>query len=449
MPVLRLLRVILIGITILSGIAGTAAAQISSTIGLSSIPDDSDSICKEPFYTGSFYSTGYQKGDTVPDFKLYSLAGDSFHLVDYLSSGKPLLLVAGSLTCPVFRGKVPRINQVAAIYDSLISVIVIYTLEAHPTDTSVYFGYISTGAANIAAGITFPNPLNYAERKHLADTMDAWVSLNVPMFIDGPCNNWWKHFGPAPNNSYLIDTDGVVRSKHGWFDKSPDNIFCDLDSLLGFSSGLCNQSGNNGSFSINVINPASAGSPGDALYSFIDIINSSQQPCSILIRKLQQNLPATWQTSFCADICYSPNDDSIVITIPAQDTMHFSLDFITGLLPDSGKVKVGFRNVNNNSNAFSVWLSASTYPTALPGNDPASSRSLTLFPNPATSTLCLDFTAEYQSLGYRIADMTGRTVAGGTLTEGLNCIDVSALRPAMYLILLDSLPPAKGLFLRR
>src|SRR5688572_11352759 len=162
-------------------------AQLLPSIGLNTIPPDTTALCKEPFYLGNFYSTGYQQGDTVPDFKLYDLNGDSLVLSEALSNGKPVLLIGGSLTCPVFRARVPAINQVVSTYSSGIDVYVIYTLEAHPTDTSVYFGYVNVTSQNISAGILFPQPQTYAERKELADTMSSFINLTAPVFIDGPC----------------------------------------------------------------------------------------------------------------------------------------------------------------------------------------------------------------------------------------------------------------------
>src|SRR4051794_19849988 len=100
---------------------GFAQAQLLPSIGLTTQPANSATLCEPPYYTGSFYTSGYQVGDTVPDFKLYSLSGDSLILSQQLQLHKPVLLIAGSLTCPVFRSKVPIINQVMATYGASIN----------------------------------------------------------------------------------------------------------------------------------------------------------------------------------------------------------------------------------------------------------------------------------------------------------------------------------------
>ena len=40
------------------------------------------------------------------------------------------------------------------------------------------------------------------------------------ILVDAPGNDWWLNFGQAPNNAYLILTDGKVHSKQGWFNPS-------------------------------------------------------------------------------------------------------------------------------------------------------------------------------------------------------------------------------------
>ncbi|MCX6153704.1 MAG: T9SS type A sorting domain-containing protein [Candidatus Kapabacteria bacterium] len=218
------------------------SAELLPTIGINKLPADSDSVCYIPWYFGNFYDSGLPADTFANDFKIYDLKGDSLVLSQKLAKGKPILLIAGSLTCPIFREKIPIINKVISIYGDKIQVYVIYVIEPHPTDTSIYYGDINIPSENKKAGILFPQPLTYGQRKHLVDTMSYWCSLKAPVFIDGPCNEWWTMFGPAPNNAYLIDTNGYIYAKHPWFHRMFNNIFCDIDSLLGTNSGLCNPS---------------------------------------------------------------------------------------------------------------------------------------------------------------------------------------------------------------
>ncbi len=418
----KFIRLFLLLLSLTPGVS----AQLLPPIGLNQLPADTASICPIPWYLGSFYASGLSEGNAAHDFKLYNLSGDSLVLSQKLALGKPVLLVAGSLTCPVFMNKLSTINQVISTYGNQIQVFVIYTLEAHPTDTSVYFGYVNVGTANQSAGILFPQPTTYAGRKMMVDTLSFWGSCNAPIFIDGPCNEWWSTFGPAPNNAYLIDTNGIISAKHGWFHRNDDQIFCDIDSLLGSSSGLCNSSSNPGQFHLQVLNQSVSGSAGSILYDYANLINTGNDPVTLGIKKIQQNLPANWQTAFCADVCYSPSDDSITLILAPQDTLLFSLDFITSSIPDSGSVKVGFRNTNDFSNSFQMNFKATTFPTnALESNHPE----WQVYPNPTSGILRID--GEESDLQVQLYTIRGELL-NSTLTN--HTLDLNHLPNGLYIL---------------
>jgi len=389
-------------------------AQPAPFIGLNALPQMGDPICSEPVFTGSFFTSGYAVGATVSDFKLYKINGDSVTLSQVLGGGKPVLLVSGSLTCPVFRNKLADIQQVATAYAGLLEVFIVYTIEAHPTDTSVYYGYINTTSQNQTDGILFPSPLNYGQRVALADTLIQKYGVSVPVLIDGTCNEWWKHYGPAPNNAYVIRPNGTVAIHHGWFDRSPRNIFCELDTFLGVTSGLCNMGSTSGGFTLNILNQVSTGSPGSVLYNYIDIINNSTQDCEIDINKIQQMIPVGWKTAFCADICYSTQEDSIRILLLAGDTMHFSLDYFTGAIPDTGNIRLGFRNVNNPSNQFAFWTKGDTR-TSTHAVDLAPTKDVVqVFPNPFNRCFSIPGKA---FTPFSIWNSEGRQIQSGTTSE--------------------------------
>ena len=231
-----MIKQLLFAALLLGGVTGINAQTLKPGIGLSTLPADSDSVCTIPVYTGDFNSSGLQAGDTIPHFKLFDANGSATDVLTVLQTGKPLLLIAGSYTCPVFRQKIARINQVASAYGSQVSIYVIYTVEAHPNspEPSPYSGTVWVTSENQQEGVLYLQPKTYGERKQVLSDMVAnpLYALSVPVLLDGPCNEWWLNFGPAPNNAYIINPDGTVYKKHGWFDKNPDNIADDLNSLL-------------------------------------------------------------------------------------------------------------------------------------------------------------------------------------------------------------------------
>lgn len=389
----------------------SAQANLKPSIGIGALPADSDSICNIPVYTGNYDSSGYQTGDTVPDFTLYKSNGDSLNLKSELAKGKPVLLVAGAYTCPVFRNKVPVINDIANNMSSQVSTFIIYVVEAHPTDPSPYSGNVWITSANQSAGILYPQPTTYGERKAIIDSMTNAMSFNADILIDGPCNNWWSNYGPAPNNSYLIDTNGVVFSKHPWFHKAPDDIYCDLDSLLGTSSGKCNTAGNAGSFTFSFDNDTIDSSlPNSTLEVKGTITNqSTTNNVSVHIKKLQKVYPSSWQTALCDQICHAPNVDTTNLLIPPSGTQPFILYFYTDSIPGKGYCKVGFKNNNNSSNKFSYnfWgettaINTSTAYIAAPG--------IKAFPNPANKWFRIEGLKPSSVFEFELRDISGRMV---------------------------------------
>jgi hypothetical protein len=303
-----------------------AQIYLKPSIGVSTLPLDMDTICTIPNYTGSFYTSGLANNDTAYDFTLFDRNNNAITLSQLCATGKPTLIVNGSYTCPVFRGKIPQINQVLATYGNAINVLIVYTVEAHPTNISPYFGFVNTGAANINAGILYAQPQTYLERKNIVDSLLSQYALNATVYLDAPCQNWWNTYGPAPNNAYIINPNGIVYKKHGWFDKYPDNIFCDLDTLLNVNSGKCNSINNTGTFSLQMIsNDTVLGTAGSTIYASLDLINNSSQSVLVKVAKLAENYDIDWESSFCTDVCYPISVDTTILQIPANTTLPFHL----------------------------------------------------------------------------------------------------------------------------
>lgn len=151
-----------------------------------------------------------------------------------LNSVKPVLLVGCNYTCYVFRGKIDVINEMKAMYGDDLQIYLVYTVEAHPViDFSPYFGYENVGADNYAEGILYRQPTTYGERKDIVSDMLANETINVPVLIDGPCNEFWTNWGTNPNPAWLIAPDGYVYDAQKWFNKEPEDMYASIDDLLG------------------------------------------------------------------------------------------------------------------------------------------------------------------------------------------------------------------------
>ena len=341
---------------------GFGQNTLLSSIGLSNKPIDTDSICIiVPRNQGNPWNT-VNVGDTMADFKLYDINGDSVILSDILNSGKRVLMVAGSYTCPIFRNHMTDLNAVSAQFGNDIECFAVYTVEAHPTGSPMpYSGNINP------TNPPYYQPQTYGERKSIVLDMINGIGtgsyipvpVNVPIYIDGPCNSWWNYYN-GPNNAYLIDTNGVLFAYHSWFNNAnppnnqPTNIWCDIDSLLSVNSGGCNQVTTlNGTFDFQLSSNTPIpvfGNPGDIIDVFGEIINNSNDGVKVEIERVMNNLPSnTWTSAMCLGVCLPHNQDTVSAIIPANDTLDFDFHFFTDLMmsgPDTARARIRFKNAN-------------------------------------------------------------------------------------------------------
>ena len=187
----------------------------------------------------NFDKLGYRKGNKIKNFTFFSPNGDTFSLADILESNKPLLLISGSYTCDVSRYNIPDINAITAKYRDKVNIYLVYTIDAHPSDTvSPYSANnrIEIAPANVRDHIEAKQAKTYGERKLLAKQWQQRNAIIAPVVVDNPANDFWLTFGQAPNMAYLINPDGTVYYKQTWFK------FPSLDSSI--NDWLHNQAAN-------------------------------------------------------------------------------------------------------------------------------------------------------------------------------------------------------------
>jgi hypothetical protein len=199
--------------------ADTSQLGLLSHIGSATLYNSSDAICSiTPYPAGDFDSNAIPVGHKVNDFTLYDKDGVGYNLEDKLLEGKAVFIMTGSYTCPVFRNAINELNQLIQSYSNDINFLVAYTVEAHPDiDYSPYSDTVWTTTQNINEGILHEQPETYGERVTVVNALLQQFTINCPVLIDSPCNEFWTTFGEAPNRAYLIDTNGVVQISHGWF----------------------------------------------------------------------------------------------------------------------------------------------------------------------------------------------------------------------------------------
>ena len=169
-----------------------------------------------------FTKQGVQVGQPVPDLKVFDLEGEEAPIASAWKD-KPVLIVTASLTCPVAREKCPQLKPVIESFSEQLHVVVLYTIEAHPTgEDSPYRPGRGpwVGPANEREKILHPQPKSIEDRIALAQDMRDRLTLgeSVTWLVDTMDNEAWKKLGGGPNMGLLIDTQGKVVAKHGWLD---------------------------------------------------------------------------------------------------------------------------------------------------------------------------------------------------------------------------------------
>ncbi len=386
---------------------------LAPSIGLFSQPVTTDSICPIQTYldpNGTYLLPGLSNAQLIPDFTLYDRAGNAMNMQTKLATLKPVLIVSGSYTCPVFRNKINLINNLKTNYGSSLDIFIVYTVEAHPTDISPYFGTVNIGSANTNAGILFAQPKTYGQRVAMVDTLISRMNITVPVYIDGPCNSWWNTYGPAPNNAYLITTQGKVFTKNGWFNKGPlHNIQYEIDSLLNLGGGGGNPV--TGTFGFQMLGDSTVtGAAGTTLFTYSKLFNNSTNPVTLDVIRLENNVPLDWSTSMCTDVCLPPYIDTTQLYLAPGDTQSFTMYFYTGVNPNSGNTKMLFKNVNDSTNVHVQKYYANSVLNT--GIQSELESAIKIFPNPASGNteILLDQKYLTEKSKIHIFDSSGKLV---------------------------------------
>lgn len=165
-----------------------------------------------------------QPGEKAPDFTIRYISGKTFNLYEELEKGKPLLLVNGSYTCDIARDHIREVSDLARKYKKQVSVYVIHTVEAHPSDTPSPYSIedkVWPSNLNVQAGIEARQPKTYLERRQLTAKWRNFLQIKPKLLVDNADNTFWKTYGQAPNMAFVISPDGVIVASQVFFEKEP------------------------------------------------------------------------------------------------------------------------------------------------------------------------------------------------------------------------------------
>lgn len=168
----------------------------------------------------AFTESGIQIGEQLPDLPVIDLDGKEHGLGDAWS-GRPVLLLTSSYSCPKSRAGYPGAEALAAsIVDRRrLGVVIVYVLEAHPKgDPSPYVGVEDVTAENRRDGILCRQPRTLKDRLALANRFKDRLHVKIPIYVDPMSNAVWSQLGGGPNMGVLVDRGGIVVAKQSWFD---------------------------------------------------------------------------------------------------------------------------------------------------------------------------------------------------------------------------------------
>jgi len=151
--------------------------------------------------------TGIKIGDRLPELTLQNVEGVPIQLSSYL--GKILVLETGSLTCPLYVGKIKKMALVAKKYPH-VEFLLIYIREAHP-------------GRKINAHGTSKSKLRNANR------LQQDEPENRSVLVDDLQGTLHAALGLLPNMAFVIGTDGAVLYRADW--NIPDRIEEVLDAI--------------------------------------------------------------------------------------------------------------------------------------------------------------------------------------------------------------------------
>lgn len=157
-------------------------------------------------------------GEEAPNVTLHDTSGREMEL-ESLWKEKPLVLVTGSWSCPLYRSRALALEQLFERYGSRAKFVILYTVEAHPAGSaSPYTGEEWVTDENRREGLLVKQPGTFEERARLASECRTALKLGMPFLVDGMDNAAWERYGNAPNACYLINSKGEVRLRQDWLD---------------------------------------------------------------------------------------------------------------------------------------------------------------------------------------------------------------------------------------
>jgi len=137
-----------------------------------------------------------KSGDRLSDFHLSSIDG-TMQSTQALWSGKPILLIMGSLSCPMTTASMPDVLQLYKEFGRKVDFVLLYVREAHP-------------------GEKIPQPKTLDVKRTHAAALVEHSSVPFQVLVDDIDGTLHQRLGGMPNGAFLFASSGVVVFRALW-----------------------------------------------------------------------------------------------------------------------------------------------------------------------------------------------------------------------------------------
>ena len=135
-------------------------------------------------------------GDRLGSYELFRQDGTRISSGDLLGA-KPVLLIMGSISCPMTAASMPAVKRLHSRFGAGIDFVMINVREAHP-------------------GENIPQPKQLADKLNHARSLESQFSIPFRVVSDDLAGSLHRGFGALPNAAILLDRDGTVLFRALW-----------------------------------------------------------------------------------------------------------------------------------------------------------------------------------------------------------------------------------------
>ncbi len=135
-------------------------------------------------------------GDSFPSFELLTTNGDRLVNNDVFGH-KPVLLIFGSMTCPMTASAAPSVQELYDEFGDRIDFIMLYVREAHP-------------------GEHFTQSETMEEKLEHARALKKFYDIQWTVAADNIDGDLHRALDPKPNAAFLINSEGIILFRSLW-----------------------------------------------------------------------------------------------------------------------------------------------------------------------------------------------------------------------------------------